>query len=432
MPRSRFRLRALGVVMVVIGAAVPVRSAGADGIGDQQQQVKDDLARIDQLDRRASLLNEQSLAYLNQKAALDVEITAAQQQIAREQADLDVLSGQLADLAVEKLMGGGDGPLGPLFTDPAQIDAGLQRDELARVAVDAGAATTDDYATLLHQLDDQQKALEKKQQVAARLAKQASDASAQASKAGDAYQAELAKDQATLGVLLQQEQDRQIAAAAAQHAKDVAAAQAAEAAKAAQQAQNAKAAQAAQQAQAAQNAQASTNAAAGSAAGAAASSGTPKTPAAQITSSGSSSGDSGSSGASGSSSGSATTAAPTPPPVSSRAQVAVNAARAQLGVPYKFAMSSPGVAFDCSGLTAYAWSVAGVSIVHQSAIQFATTPHVPVAEVQPGDLLFFYHPISHVAIYIGNGQMIHAPAPGKTVTIANVNWGDVVGASRPG
>ena len=126
------------------------------------------------------------------------------------------------------------------------------------------------------------------------------------------------------------------------------------------------------------------------------------------------------------------TTAPAPPPVSSRAQIAVNAARSQLGVPYKFAMSSPGVAFDCSGLTAYAWSVAGISIVHQSALQYASTPHVPITDVQPGDLLFFYHPISHVAIYIGNGQMIHAPAPGKTVMIANVGWADVVGASRPG
>ena len=99
---------------------------------------------------------------------------------------------------------------------------------------------------------------------------------------------------------------------------------------------------------------------------------------------------------------------------------------------YQFAMASPGVAFDCSGITSYAWAQAGVSIPHQSAQQFATTPHVATADIQPGDLLFFYQPISHVAIYIGNGQEIQAPAPGKFVEVANVDWAGLVGASRPG
>ena len=65
-------------------------------------------------------------------------------------------------------------------------------------------------------------------------------------------------------------------------------------------------------------------------------------------------------------------------------------------------------------------------------MQYASTPHVAIADVQPGDLLFFYSPISHVSIYIGNGMEIHAPAPGKFVEIASVNWSKVVGASRPG
>ena len=95
-------------------------------------------------------------------------------------------------------------------------------------------------------------------------------------------------------------------------------------------------------------------------------------------------------------------------------------------------MSTPGVGFDCSGLTSYAWRVAGVSIPHQSALQYATTPHVPVTDVQPGDLIYLFHPISHVEMYIGNGQAISAPAPGKFVMIVNVNWSLVVGASRPG
>ena len=88
----------------------------------------------------------------------------------------------------------------------------------------------------------------------------------------------------------------------------------------------------------------------------------------------------------------------------------------QIGVPYRFAAASPGVAFDCSGLTSWAWGRAGVGLPHQSRQQYASVPHVPASAAQPGDLLFFYSPISHVAIYLGNGMMIHAPNSGATVT----------------
>jgi cell wall-associated NlpC family hydrolase len=118
--------------------------------------------------------------------------------------------------------------------------------------------------------------------------------------------------------------------------------------------------------------------------------------------------------------------------VSGRASVAVNAAMSQQGVPYRFAASSPGVAFDCSGLTAYAWGVAGVSLPHQSAAQYASLPHVSKEEAQPGDLIFYYSPISHVGLYLGNGAMVHAPHTGKTVSVTTVTWGKVVGVARPG
>ena len=142
-------------------------------------------------------------------------------------------------------------------------------------------------------------------------------------------------------------------------------------------------------------------------------------------------------GTSGSSAGQpAAPSAPEPaasvPSPASTAGIAVSAAQGQLGVPYKFARSEPGVAFDCSGLTKYAWGKAGVYLPHQSAAQFASTPHIPEDQVQPGDLIFYYAPIGHVAIYIGGGMMIHAPASGDVVKVSVVNWGKVVGVSRPG
>jgi len=110
----------------------------------------------------------------------------------------------------------------------------------------------------------------------------------------------------------------------------------------------------------------------------------------------------------------------------------VNAALSQQGVPYQYATSKPGVSFDCSGLTAYAWGAAGVYLPHQSRAQYASIPHVSKGNAQPGDLLFYYSPISHVGVYLGNGQLVHAPNTGSVVKIASVNWGKVSGVGRPG
>ncbi|CAN5712475.1 hypothetical protein BH24ACT6_BH24ACT6_19120 [soil metagenome] len=128
--------------------------------------------------------------------------------------------------------------------------------------------------------------------------------------------------------------------------------------------------------------------------------------------------------------------APPPPPVqngpSSKAQIAINAALSEVGTPWVFAMAEPGVGFDCSGLTSWAWAQAGVSMPHQSAQQYASLPHVPVSQAQPGDLLFYYSPISHVGIYLGNGQLVHSPNSTTTVNVSSVRWENVVGAARPG
>jgi peptidoglycan DL-endopeptidase CwlO len=123
--------------------------------------------------------------------------------------------------------------------------------------------------------------------------------------------------------------------------------------------------------------------------------------------------------------------APPAPAVSGAAGRAVAAAYSQLGTPYVFAMSSPKVGFDCSGLTSWAWAQAGVSIQRTSQQQWASLPHVPLDQVQPGDLIFYYSDVHHVAIYIGGGQVIHAPFSGSSVSVSGIN-GHVIGAARPG
>ena len=120
------------------------------------------------------------------------------------------------------------------------------------------------------------------------------------------------------------------------------------------------------------------------------------------------------------------------PPSSSRGAIAVAAAKSQIGVRYIKYMSREGVGCDCSGLTGWAWDQAGVSIPHQSRQQFNTTARVPIAYIEPGDLIYFYSPITHVGIYIGGGMMVDAPGPGRFVRLAPVTFSKVVGVSRPG
>jgi peptidoglycan DL-endopeptidase CwlO len=117
-------------------------------------------------------------------------------------------------------------------------------------------------------------------------------------------------------------------------------------------------------------------------------------------------------------------------PASGRAAVAVKTAYAQLGDPYAWGASGPG-SFDCSGLTMYSWAAAGVSLPHSSSAQYSAVPHVAISNLQPGDLVFYYSPISHVGIYIGGGRIIDAPYPGLSVHISGLNTMPLAGAGRP-
>jgi cell wall-associated NlpC family hydrolase len=119
---------------------------------------------------------------------------------------------------------------------------------------------------------------------------------------------------------------------------------------------------------------------------------------------------------------------PAPAP-SEAAGVAVQTALAQLGDRYVPGASGPD-AFDCSGLTMYAYAAAGVTLPHSSLAQYSMGVPVARADLQPGDLVFFYTPVSHVGIYIGNGQMVHASVPGRPVAVTSVDKGGYVGARR--
>lgn len=107
-------------------------------------------------------------------------------------------------------------------------------------------------------------------------------------------------------------------------------------------------------------------------------------------------------------------------------------ARTQLGKPYQYGATGPK-AYDCSGLTGAAWKAAGVTLPRTSQQQFAVGQKVAKADLRPGDLVFFYgDQPTHVALYVGDGQIIHAPRPGKTVEYSKLAYMPFSGARRPG
>ncbi|WP_191871845.1 C40 family peptidase [Streptomyces filipinensis] len=112
-----------------------------------------------------------------------------------------------------------------------------------------------------------------------------------------------------------------------------------------------------------------------------------------------------------------------------RAAAAVSYAYAKLGSPYVWGASGPN-AFDCSGLAQAAYRAAGITLPRTTYTQINAGRRVSRSELQPGDLVFFYSGISHVGIYVGNGQMIHAPNPSAPVRLAPVDLMPFAGATR--
>ena len=118
---------------------------------------------------------------------------------------------------------------------------------------------------------------------------------------------------------------------------------------------------------------------------------------------------------------------PPPPP---GAGGAIAWAQRELGKPYVYGGAGPDD-FDCSGLTAWAWGHAGRSLPHSAAAQYSMTTHISIADLQPGDLVFYGSPPHHVGIYVGGGSMINALHSGTNVEYDSIYMeGDLIGGGR--
>ncbi len=382
--RRSFRslLGAMAVALGMLAGPLVVHAVGAhaDGVDDAQRKVDQILDELDNLRNQMGQIDEDYSAALDRQDQLAIEITASQARIDELTIQLGDVEGVLQQIAVARFTGGDSLSLSPIFSDAATYSQAEQRVALGLVAIDTGESDIDGLQSLVDDLAAERASLERKQQEAASLIATLEQKQKDYTELETAYLAKEAQARADLG---------QEKLAAAEEARAAAAAE--------QQARNSE--------QAAASAAAATPAA-------------PR-------------GGGGDTGGGNTGGGGDTGGSPAPA-VSGKAGIAVSAAYSQLGVPYRFATSSPGVSFDCSGLTKWAWGRAGVGMPHQSGAQYGSFPHVSKDEAQPGDLIFYYSPIGHVGIYIGGGQMIHAPQTGDVVKISVVHWNKVVGVARPG
>lgn len=410
---SKRTLRALIVVgsLVAVGPAIPADVVSAVSVDEARRDVERIVDELDRLAERSDRLTEDYAEAVDDKGRLEVEVAEAEERVAEMEARLAELRDDLSAVAVRQYTGAGNDVLGPLFTDAAVYNETLQRDQFSRVALSVGTTTTNDYETLLLELDAERAELDRMRAQVEALAVQLEGQLEEAEALRVEYQQRRVQAEADLGAALAAEEQRRL-----EEAQRRMQAEAAEAQRRAE-------------AQAAASASASSTASSNSS---------------STSSSDSSSTSSGGGGTSEGNGGGASAPAPAAAPAapaapasnapapSSLAGVAVNAALGQQGVPYRFATSSPGVSFDCSGLTHYAWGQAGVYLPRNSRAQAAALPRIPPSQAQAGDLIFYYSPISHVGIYLGGGQLVHAPNTGSVVNVATVNWSRVTAVGRPG
>ena len=381
--RRRLRLASVALAAALLTGSVMATGAGADELSDKRARAEQVASQLDALQEKVESLDEQAEIAKGELMAAEAAVADAQARADHANAEAQRYSAQLRTFSVDAYVNGN--------TDP-QLDAMLTStsSEAPRVKGYLHAATSS-RADMIDQFQGSQSQAE-------RETASLSDAQAEL----DALNAQLQRslDDAQAAV----DEQSSIKASLDSEIAGLVAEEQARKAAAAEAAAQARAAQAAAQAPTSSRAPAATGGAAAPAPGAANDTGGGYTPP------------------------SAPAPAPgTPvPDVPSGAAGAVQAAMSRIGMPYVWAAAGPD-AFDCSGLTSWAWAQAGRSLGHYTGSQYAQSRRISEGDLQPGDLVFFWAPgaggdPSHVGLYIGGGAMVHAPGRGRNVTTAGIHY----------
>jgi cell wall-associated NlpC family hydrolase len=404
-PRKKARRRVISMVALAatLGLTSTVisssRPASADQISDARAQAAAITAKIQATEAQIQTLTGQVTAADYRLSQLNAQIAANQIQVAKDQVEVTKDTGQLRTEAISDYTSSGTtNQVTQMFS--SNLNTSGIRSEYSSIATGNVTTTIDNLHTAQTRLQATQSALQQQQTQATATRDSLTTETNQATSLAEGDKATLSSVDANIQNLVAQQRAAQARAAKA----------------AATAAFNAKLA-------AAQSAQAAAQAAAQVAT---------QTVATHTTSVGGSSGGS-SSSSGGSSNAIASVPAAPPPPLASGAAGAVQAAEREIGVPYVWGGESPA-GFDCSGLVAWSYAQVGISLPHYSGAQYDDTTHIPLADIEPGDLLF-YGPggSEHVAMYVGGGSMIEAPYTGASVWITGVRTGSgFAGVGRVG
>lgn len=364
---------------MVLSTATP---ASADQITDAQAKAAAISAQLNSAQAQIASLTGQVNQADYKLSQLSDQISASQAQMAEDQRVVAKDQSQLQTQAIADYTSSGTSNTATqLFT--SNVNTSGIRSEYSSIATGDVTSTIDHLHTAQAQLAATQSSLEQQKSQAQATRASLASAQSQASSLAAQDQATLTSVDANIQTLVKQKQAAEQAAAAA----------------AAQAAFNQKV----QQAQAAQQAQ-------------------------QVAASTGGGGSGGSSGGGGG--GTVPTPSAPPPPLSPGAAGAVQAAEREIGVPYVWGGTTPA-GFDCSGLVMWAYAQVSIGLPHYSGAQFSSTTHISMADIQPGDLLF-YGPggSDHVAMYVGGGSMIEAPYTGANVWITGVRTSGLAGVGR--
>jgi cell wall-associated NlpC family hydrolase len=353
------------ITSAVVGATRP---ASADQISSDQAEAQAITAKLQATQAQIQSLTGQVNAADYQLSQLQAQISTDQAAVAKDETAVGKDRNELRTEAITNYTDSGSGgQVADLFS--SNLNTNGIRSEYTSIATGNVTTTVDRLHTAQNQLQSTQAALQKQSAQATTTRDSLVNEQQQASQLASQDQQTLNGVNANIQNLIQQQQAQAAAAAAAAAQAKIAAAQAAA---------QARAAQAATQ------------------------------PATSPAASG----------------GGATSSAALPP-LAPGALGAVQAAEREVGVPYVWGGASPSTGFDCSGLVMWAYAQVGISLPHYSGAQYEDTTHIPLADIQPGDLLF-YGPggSEHVAMYVGGGSMIEAPYTGASVWITAIRTGD--------
>jgi peptidoglycan DL-endopeptidase CwlO len=376
LPRKRvFTVLALATSMGVTSAVISTaRPAAADQLSDAKAEAVSVTAKLQSIQSQEQSLTGQVQSADYQLSQLQTQIAANEAQVAKDQAEVDKDQAQLRTQAISDYTSSGtSNQVTQMFSSDPNT-TGI-RSEYSSIATGNVTTTVDNLHTAQTQLQATQGALRQQQSSETSTLNSLQQSKAQAAQLAGQYQQTLNGVNAQIQTIVQQQQAAAAAAAAA----------------AAKAAFNAKLATAQKAQTTAQTVAQTTNRKTGS---------------------------------SGGSPGATAVSTAPPPPVPAGVGGAIQAAESQLHVPYVWGGETPGVGFDCSGLVQWSFAQAGISLPRTSGAQYAATTHISLADMQPGDLLF-YGPggSDHVAMYVGGGSMIEAPYTGASVWITGVRTG---------